>query len=146
MMCYILDISEEKRKFVQRLATERHLTPFHTNAHLTDKSLPLEQRIQPPIEQWLRGFMDAELVLTDSFHACVFSIIFKKPFIVIGNEERGMSRYDSLLSMFGLEKHLLLHASDYQSGEDYSLPRDLSKKLSEWQQKSLFFLKKSLEH
>ena len=47
-----------------------------------------------------KGFKDAELVITDSFHACVFSIIFNKPFIVIDNLDRGTSRIDNLLNKF----------------------------------------------
>lgn len=64
---------------------------------------PLEERIQPSVESWLQGFRDADLVITDSFHACVFSIIFNKPFFVVGNKERGLARIQSLLAMFGLE-------------------------------------------
>lgn len=60
-----------------------------------------------PVEEWLRSFHDAELVITDSFHACVFSIIFRKPFICIGNKGRGSARFESLLSMFGLEDRLV---------------------------------------
>ena len=51
--------------------------------------------------------MDAKMVVTDSFHGCVFSIIFNKPFWVIGNAERGMARFKSLLSQFGLEERMI---------------------------------------
>lgn len=47
------------------------------------------------------------MVICDSFHGCVFSIIFNKPFWVIGNNERGNARFDSLLKMFGLEERLI---------------------------------------
>ena len=41
-------------------------------------------------------------MITDSFHGCIFSILFNKPFIVIRNEHRGMSRFYSLLNQFNL--------------------------------------------
>ena len=41
--------------------------------------------------------------MTDSFHACVFSILFNKPFVVVGNASRGNTRFDSLLEMFELQ-------------------------------------------
>jgi hypothetical protein len=66
----------------------------------------LEKRIQPPVESWLRAFYDSEFIVTDSFHACVFSILFHKQFLVIGNKDRGLARIHSLLSMFGLEDRL----------------------------------------
>ena len=37
----------------------------------------------------------------------VFSIIFKKPFVVIGNATRGMARFESLLSLLGLKDRLV---------------------------------------
>ena len=51
--------------------------------------------------------MDAEMTIVDSFHGMVFSIIFNKPFWVIGNANRGMSRFTSLLKLFHLEDRLL---------------------------------------
>ena len=42
-----------------------------------------------------------------SFHGMVVSIIFNKPFWVIGNESRGMSRFTSLLKVFHLEERLI---------------------------------------
>ena len=103
LLCYILDETESTTDLISRLASETGLVPFRGNSRVEDWSAPLAERIQPPVEQWLRGFMDAELVVTDSFHACVFSILFHKPFVVVGNKERGLARVKSLLKMFGLE-------------------------------------------
>lgn len=48
----------------------------------------------------------AEFILTDSFHACVFSILFHKQFIVFRWEEEHMdkmfSRIDNLLNITGV--------------------------------------------
>ena len=61
----------------------------------------------PLVEQWLCSFRDANFIITDSFHGCVFSIIYNKPFIAIGNKSRGLSRFTSLLKLFGLEGRLV---------------------------------------
>lgn len=66
----------------------------------------------PPVEQWIRSFMDAEIVITDSFHGTVFSIIFNKPFICIGNESRGDTRFSSLNEIFGLSDQFISSARD----------------------------------
>lgn len=107
MLCYILDPTPFKTSVVNKIATEQSLTPFNVNAQIDNYSLDINERIQPPVEQWLRGFHDAKYVVTDSFHACVFSIIFGKPFIAIGNASRGMTRFTSLLRQFGLESRLI---------------------------------------
>lgn len=59
------------------------------------------------VEQWLAVFRDAKYVVTDSFHGTVFSIVFNKPFVCLGNKSRGNARFDSLLKMLGLESRLL---------------------------------------
>ena len=51
--------------------------------------------------------MDSKLTIVDSFHGMVFSIIFNKPFWVIGNVKRGMTRFTSLLEQLGLEDRLI---------------------------------------
>lgn len=110
LLNYILDETPEKKALTDRIAKEQGLVPFRVNAK-GNISLPIESRIAPPVEQWLRGFYDAEFVVTDSFHACVFSILFNKPFLVVGNQKRGLSRFISLLGTFGLEDRLITDIS-----------------------------------
>lgn len=103
LMLYILDYTDEKCEFVDKVAKTLNLRPFNTNSKYEVEGASLDEIVQPPVEQWLRSFMESSFVITDSFHACVFSILFHKPFIVIGNKERGMTRIQSLLKLFGLE-------------------------------------------
>ena len=119
-----------------------HLIPFSvSNLYEWDESKPLKERMIPSIESWLRGFYDAELVVTDSFHACVFSIIFKKQFVVVGNKKRGMSRFESLLKMFGLDERLVSRAIQIHSLGviDYN---EVYKKYERYQNDSYKFLQK----
>lgn len=107
LLTYILDDTSQKRKLLEKIGQETQLHPFRINAPWDYAKYGIDNCIQPPVEQWLRGFYDASLVVTDSFHACVFSIIFNKPFIVLENKERGNSRLQSLLSLFGLNDRLV---------------------------------------
>lgn len=118
LLCYILDENEEKTALVKRIADEKGLIPFNVKSISDDINSPLYERIQPPLEQWLRGFYDADFVITDSFHACVFSIIFNKPFIVYGNINRGLSRFISLLNMFGLTERIVNNQTDLKRLEN----------------------------
>lgn len=55
---------------------------------------------------FLNCIFHAEIVVTDSFHACVFSILFNKPFGVFkrkGEYEHMYSRIDNLMKIFGME-------------------------------------------
>ena len=145
LMCYILDETEDKQKVVSNVEEVLNLAAFSVNSKYEDLNAPLEERIQPPVEAWLRGFYDGEFVVTDSFHACVFSILFEKPFVVYGNKDRGMARFHSLLSIFGLENRLVTRSAEAQ--KVISVPIDWSlvnAKKKEWQEKSYNFLKNNL--
>lgn len=144
MLVYILDKSEEKIAMVNRIAKEKGLTPFWVTNDEEDFSLPLEERIKPPVEQWLRSFDDTEFVLTDSFHGCVFSIIFRKQFLAIGNKQRGLTRFHSLLELFSLQDRLILFPNEYKgnlSSIDYS---QVQAQLHILQNQSISFLKTNL--
>lgn len=142
LLCYILDETPEKAQLVARIAEEEKLVPFRANSKVEDINAKLNERIQPPVEQWLRSFYDAELIITDSFHACVFSILFNKPFIVLANEGRGLSRISSLLKVFGLENHLII-SNNLRNFHVENYTFDTKKvyhKLTEIKEESLKFL------
>lgn len=62
----------------------------------------------PTIEQWLTYIKNAHIVITDSFHALSFSIIYNKPFVVLDNgiPER-MDRQMDLLKSLGIKERCL---------------------------------------
>ena len=108
LFVYLLDDKEFKRTFVRKIAEKTGLSPFmENNPDRWDLSKPVSARIQYPVERWISGFRDAKFVITDSFHGCVFSILFNKPFLVIRNNGRGGSRFESLLNVFGLSDCLV---------------------------------------
>lgn len=113
MLVYVLDENEQVRNYIDRISQKNGLAPFRVNAKKHEAGVPLTDCIQPSVEKWLQGFKDARLVVTDSFHACVFSIIFHKPFICIGNKDRGMSRFDSLLRTFNLDHRFKEQSDDF---------------------------------
>lgn len=104
---YILDECQQQNDFIKKVAKYKGLVPFRINSKIENNKAFFVERIQPPVESWIRAFYDADFIITDSFHACVFSIIFQKPFICVGNKDRGMSRFHSLLKMYGIENRLV---------------------------------------
>ena len=56
----------------------------------------------PKIEEYLGLIKDAQYVITDSFHATVFSILFNKKFMVI-YPEQASSRIRSILELLNLQ-------------------------------------------
>lgn len=112
IMTYILDYDEQKNTIVETIKDKLNKEVFASNIPNIN-SCSKRGRIQPPVEKWLSGFEEAEFVVTDSFHACVFSIIFNKPFIAIVNYERGMARFKSLLNMINQEYRMITSLSSF---------------------------------
>ena len=142
LMCYILDQNKETDDIIKLVSRSHELIPFHTNSRVEDDNAPIEERIQPPVESWLRGFHDARYVITDSFHACVFSILFNKPFIVYGNKARGMARFNSLLSIFNLQDRLVATPQEAKIAINKEINwEEVNNILEEWREKSNCYLK-----
>lgn len=53
------------------------------------------------IPNWLEYLRKSDFIVTDSFHCVVFSLIFRKKFICIANENRGVTRLKNLLGLIG---------------------------------------------
>jgi hypothetical protein len=99
---YVLDRNEGSE------LAQRHVEAALPEAYRTTLlSIGDEQR-QADIGQWLRTFMDADFVVTDSYHGTIFSILFGKNFIAFGNRDRGLDRFTTLLDQLGLLDRLVL--------------------------------------
>ena len=123
LLIYTLDNNIEKQKIVEKISGLFGYKPFYTNVKPKELAEKHEDRIYPSVFGWLKGFMDAEYVFTDSFHGCVFAILFNKPFLVFGNKRRGMARFNSLLGIFNLEDRLI-HSSEEATVEKLSATFD----------------------
>ena len=148
--CYVLDRSAETEALKRSVAAELGVTAFEVMprvAGAAPASTPMADRVFPPVTAWLRAFMDAEYVLTDSFHGSVFSIIFHRPFVALGNADRGQARFHSLLGLFGLEDRLVTTGRAADVAEKLREPIDwarVDRIKREWQVKSTEFLRKAL--
>lgn len=107
---YILDPNENKRKLIEDVSNLLELKPFTSlpkypagNRTRQNVKQHIDDCIYPSVTKWLRGFMDAKMIITDSFHGVVFSILFNKPFWVFENLKRGNARFESLLNLFELK-------------------------------------------
>ena len=102
IFAYILDQNERKSEILKNVSEREGLGVREVN----DKA----NRVS--IEEWLSLIAGAQLVITDSFHGCAFSILFNKPFFAFINENRGSSRFCSLFESFELQDRVIKSASD----------------------------------
>ena len=106
---YVLDTSEDKQKAILKVSQILDYSTFDMN--LFGKKT-YSKLVVSPVEEWLVSLYQAEYILTDSFHGCVFAILFNKPFIAYANRVRGLSRFQSLLKIFKLEDRLVENSTE----------------------------------
>ena len=111
ILTYILDYSPAIQRLIFDVAEKKQLqivdfSPKYCNLGTTTKD-SIQDYISPSVLDWLQAFNDAEYVICDSFHGTVFSLIFKKRFVTIGNTNRGYDRFISLLKQFNLEDRII---------------------------------------
>lgn len=116
---YTLGELTDSRKIVVEQA-QRHFNCEHIE--IFDDLKENKYVIGPCEFLWL--IHHAEFVITDSFHASVFSILFEKNFITIPRYDKSVSMYDrisTLLKKFSLESQNLQHFNNVESWEaDYT--------------------------
>ena len=118
ILCYLLGDRVEQRKAVQRFARKMNRTII-TFPHILKNVVRKCDLFFGDVHDYTSGpreFLDlirhADLVVTDSFHACVFSMIFKTPFAVFERSKAGEtgnmnSRIYDFLEEYHLERQLV---------------------------------------
>ena len=136
---YILDRSEKKLRFINRMSEQMNL-PVRFVGQL-DWVNGVDS-----MESWIERIAKASYVLTDSFHGTVFSLLFEKKFLSISNSARGGSRFESLLNAVGLRERLI-DSSQFDAfipafpEEGFQTSREV---IQEMRQKGRAFLKVAL--
>lgn len=118
---YLLDKTPSKIKAINELCSQLGLTPVFINTINSRKGQ------LPSIYYWLKMIDTSEMVITDSFHGTVFSILFEKQFLSIVNHARGADRFESLLTDFELHERIIDETDIHKSKELLMKPIDYDK-------------------
>ena len=120
-------------------------------AEVIDIDVPMNSMVNNKIvkyksvEEWLSALLDADYVLTDSYHGMVFAINFNKQFVTLGNVQGGQSRFVSLLNLFNLSNRMTKDEDEIINlmNEDINWV-EVNTILEEKRTKSISFLKNAL--
>lgn len=110
MLTYFLgEVSEEKRKYIQNIAHKKGCELIWMNSE-EDRDV---YNWGP--ENFLKAIRNCECFFTDSFHGCVFSILFHRQFLVFqreGDQRNMFDRIHTLLSRVDLENQIVKSIDD----------------------------------
>ncbi len=99
------------------------------------------------VYRWVKIIRDCDYLLTDSFHGMCFALIFRKPFLVLANRARGISRFTFLLESCGLSERLAAEIKDIKRSTLTAAldASDLDSQLAPLVERAKLFLEQSLK-
>nr|WP_319392934.1 polysaccharide pyruvyl transferase family protein [uncultured Desulfobacter sp.] len=138
---YFLDESEDKQALLRKIKERFSLPSFCIGKKKIESKRKGRGVYYPSVSQWIKDFDEANYIVTDSYHGMLFSIIFRKPFLVIGNSKRGWVRFSSFLEMLNLEGRLLMDHRDIEINDRMIYDDHLLEKIREMREKTRVFFK-----
>lgn len=133
LLTYILDPTPEKREAIQYYVQQSGLKVVNILNGVQRVWKQNKQILNLPnvledvsSEDFLKAFMNASYVITDSFHGSAFSIIFNRPFLAIGNYGRGYERFIDLLGRLKLMDRLVTNPKDIPHDPRFLEPVDFT--------------------
>lgn len=122
---YILDPTPEKREailFASRVLNKKVINMVDGmpwNFERNRDQLGLENVVENlEVQDWIFYLKNSSFVITDSCHGASFAILFQKDFVCFGNQQRGLSRFHSLLDLFQMRDRMLMNPKDLEKRRD----------------------------
>ncbi len=104
MVYFLGNYSKERRKYIKKFAKENNLEIVELG------QVDLKKYFCTDPAEFLYFVKNAKIILTDSFHGAVFSILYSRPFYVLKREDKltsMSSRIETLLKRFELQGRML---------------------------------------
>ena len=115
LLVYDFDGSHVVRSLAERIAETRGLRIWSVfDLPYADRCFPL---CGP--EEFLGLIQGASFILSNSFHATAFSVIFRKEFAVVERREKINTRMRDLTTLLGLEDHMVTEGADAPPDADW---------------------------
>ncbi len=122
-------------------AKDNNLEVWYINDRLyKTKGVKNLRHIDP--DEWVNLFLNAKMVITNSFHGIAFAINFSKPFFaaLLKENTNVNARITELLKKFGAESHLLNKGVSATSDKSTDLAISVERQLSELRNESYSYI------
>lgn len=150
ILCYFLGDNPEYQETAKKLQEILNIKVKVIPTNIFGYSLGFETQKTVGPKDWLNLLYGAEFVLTDSFHATAFSIIFNKSFYVLKrfsdtSSKSQNSRIYHLLNMIGLEDRIWQDSTNvnYIENDTWKI---VDEKMRTERETSTLWLKNALEN
>ena len=102
----------------------------------------------PSVKTWIKSIAQSEIVLTDSYHVLIFSIIFERQFIVLPANMKNFNRLSELLTDLNLLDRIFYSYEEVLKSDRWKIKIDyieVKKLLDKKVGNSISFLKEELD-
>lgn len=125
VLLYTLDASEELVKFAETKAKERNTKVIYISDAIKKKYNFIYKGALSP-EEFLGLFINADYIVTNSFHGLMFSVIFEKNFCLQyqKNAEAPNSRLIDFIEQYRLQNRILVGKDITPNNVDYSFVKE----------------------
>lgn len=137
---YVLEANREIIKYCRELASEKGLQIVYISKKNIKEFKEAINAYGISPGEFLGFIKHSEYIVTNSFHATVFSILFKKRFITF-TTKKSSSRMVDFLRSLGIENRIFSSQNEITNEIDYDL---VYKKLNRLRSKSIKFLDDAL--
>lgn len=100
---YKLELDEKFTSFVSSLCEQFNLASENIYYKDLKRSYYYES-----VENWVNKIKNGKVIVTDSFHCICLAIIYEKDFLYYPNDNRGLSRLESLLKMLEIKDRIYI--------------------------------------
>lgn len=144
ILVYNLNRNKKIDKYAENLSKKTGLKIFYLSYQLHEFYKKGKMICNPIVEDFLSLVKNAKYVITDSFHATAFSINFNVDFIIV-YPEKYSTRLQNILELLDLENRVAENENDMDIIKIKIDYKKVSKIMLSIRQKSLEWLKNSLE-
>lgn len=127
--------------YAERLAAENGWKIVEISLRAVNAEKGHKMAYEAGVEEFLALVRNAEYVVTNSFHGMIFSVQFRRPFVIFSREQCD-NKIEELLQLFGLPDRMVITGEEQFVEIDYDA---VHRKIEAARDKSYEFLKMELE-
>jgi len=142
LLLYSRRYSPAMEAYAEKIASEKGLKIVDISLRATNAEKGHIMRYDAGVEEFLSLVKHADFVVTNSFHGMIFSVQYRRPFVIFSREQCN-NKIAEILDLFGLSDHMLITGNE-SFNEDINY-NEVHKRIDDARIKSIAFLKEELD-
>ena len=142
MLLYARRYNPTMNEYAEKLAEQNSWKIVDISLRATNAEMGHRMYYEAGVEEFLSLVKHSEYVVTNSFHGMIFSVQYKRPFVVFSREQCD-TKITELLELFGLTDRMLIKGTEsFRNDIDYDA---IHKNIATARKGSLQFLSSELD-